>query len=372
MNSNEIEISEVENLDIEKFRNWLKSSHTAFISLSTVVISIIGNGVALYLKWKHLKTEAQDTSGIYNYLFTLNYTIQFALLTAIYFIYSKLEIEVLSDINTSRAEKYIRKITALSSTTLELLANGSLKKLAALNISLFNNYWRKFWGSLLFLYVFFLIAGIVENHGPKEIFNSPYYIILSSALEVFLNNFGGVCLFMCFLLLQQPINMVEQKMRISEQRNQLHEHFFPLIMLILLVSILHLGAMFYFPNWQDGTQEDILAQANYWNKLFKTLSGIINCIAIALFIGRLDSKFIHIRSWLITILYIYAAVQPLYAFFGDDELIKCIVLYAVLFSKVHFFLIVSFAIKTHRLSDFVLTFPYLRQLVESEGWLDKE
>jgi hypothetical protein len=101
----------------------------------------------------------------------------------------------------------------------------------------------------------------------------------------------------------------------------------------------------------------------------ETLSGLLLCVAIALLVAALDSKLVNIDSTLISILYFYAAVQPLFGYFsGDSPSIKIMVLYIVLLLKLQFYLIVSFAIKTHRLTDLMLVFPFLKDMVEKEGW----
>jgi hypothetical protein len=103
--------------------------------------------------------------------------------------------------------------------------------------------------------------------------------------------------------------------------------------------------------------------------LFNALSGLLNAVFLALLIGRLDSKFIGLPSDLVSILYIYAAVQPLFVVFGlpmfVNEVIKTIVFVTVLLFKIYFFFIIIYAFQTGRLLNYFLCFPELKNRVDS-------
>ena len=56
-----------------------------------------------------------------------------------------------------------------------------------------------------------------------------------------------------------------------------------------------------------------LAQYRQVDYVFSWFSGILSATAMALYVGRLDSKYLGTPSWVLVMLYIYASIQPLYA-----------------------------------------------------------
>lgn len=107
---------------------------------------------------------------------------------------------------------------------------------------------------------------------------------------------------------------------------------------------------------------------NSYVAVFDALSGIVNALVFALLIARLDSKLIGLRSWLICILYSYAAVQPLFVVFGQEspvfKRIMVSVLIFVLVSKIYFFLIIIYALQTGRMLTYLFCFPYANTQVD--------
>jgi hypothetical protein len=56
---------------------------------------------------------------------------------------------------------------------------------------------------------------------------------------------------------------------------------------------------------------------------FTAVSGLFAGVALAAFIGSIDSKFINIPVWLIPTLYLYAAIQSFYVFFQFHKEASC-------------------------------------------------
>ena len=103
--------------------------------------------------------------------------------------------------------------------------------------------------------------------------------------------------------------------------------------------------------------------------LFDAISGVVNALAVALLIARLDSKLIGLRSSLISVLYVYAAVQPLFVVFElpeyINEVIKASVLLLVFLLKIYFFFIITYAIETGRLLNYLYCYTTLDERVDS-------
>jgi hypothetical protein len=99
------------------------------------------------------------------------------------------------------------------------------------------------------------------------------------------------------------------------------------------------------------------------------LGGTLSAVAYALLIARLDSRIIGLPSSLITVLYSYAALQPLFVAFNQgDELfrvIEVLAIFAALLFKVCLILIVIHLRRSKALSDYLWFFPILHRQVNS-------
>lgn len=164
------------------------------------------------------------------------------------------------------------------------------------------------------------------------------------------NNITLLFVYWCFLVMDIPSNEMER--RYYKHRNWSSA---AIVVLSLLFPTL---ALFNLKVFTEKEWEAYIA-------IFDALSGVINAIVLALLVARLDSKLIGLRSWLICILYSYAAVQPLFMVFelGDSKVLERIttsVLIFVFISKIYFFLIIIYALQTGKMLNYLFCFPILR------------
>lgn len=173
------------------------------------------------------------------------------------------------------------------------------------------------------------------------------------------NNLSVMWIFLCFTILAVPWHKEKSKRR--EKRLRLNGTFIILLMTISYPLLL--------PLTSNSTGEYYDDRLRAFMTLADAVSGVTNAIIFALLIARLDSKLIGLRSYLITILYGYAAVQPLFVVFdqaGEEaQIIKALVLVIVFIFKIHFFLIITYAIQTGRMMDYLICFPALARRVDS-------
>lgn len=165
------------------------------------------------------------------------------------------------------------------------------------------------------------------------------------------NNFTLLFIFLCFLVLHIPSDKIDDDY--PKHRNVSAFIVLGLTLLYPALVPVNVGA-YTAADWKA------------YSSVFDTLSGVINAIALALLIARLDSKLIGLPSWLISILYSYAAVQPLFLVFelsGSDvlEQITTSVLIFVFVSKIYFFLIIIYALQTGKMLNYLFCFPILRE-----------
>ncbi len=108
---------------------------------------------------------------------------------------------------------------------------------------------------------------------------------------------------------------------------------------------------------------------NNYSVLFDALSGVLNAVVFALFIARLDSKFVSLPSNLIGLLYLYSAIQPLFIVFDSpgvvNATIKVCVLFLVFVLKIYFFFIITYAIQEGKIFAYLYCFSTLNQRVEA-------
>jgi len=100
----------------------------------------------------------------------------------------------------------------------------------------------------------------------------------------------------------------------------------------------------------------------------KQLSGIAGAAAMSLFVSRLESKFIFPPRGVKAVLYTYAAVQPAYALFWEDEPVPAIVFWSLgLIGKLLLFLFLYWSLAEGRLLFYMHEIAKVHNRVDA-GW----
>lgn len=119
---------------------------------------------------------------------------------------------------------------------------------------------------------------------------------------------------------------------------------FPFIIYIAL-----LGVYIYFIPSANNT--------NTFIRISTAISSSINLVSLGLLISRLDSKLIGLPSWLICIVFIYAAIQPLDIFLDEktleSKMFSVFSYVIVLIFKIYFFFIITYLLQTGRLLSYL-------------------
>jgi hypothetical protein len=173
-------------------------------------------------------------------------------------------------------------------------------------------------------------------------------------LNFALNNISILFIFWCYTVLYLP----------EKDKTRSRTHFWWSVSIVIGLSAVFPVILIIGKPIMDATDR------NAYVAVFDALSGTLNALVFALLIARVDSKLIGLRSWLICILYSYAAIQPLFVVFGQDtEVLKRMmvsVLIFVLVSKIYFFLIIMYALQTGRMLNYLFCFPYLNEKVDAK------
>lgn len=114
--------------------------------------------------------------------------------------------------------------------------------------------------------------------------------------------------------------------------NNLNSLMFVFLFMTLTVSTSKYGALFWsklvcsivglfvieFFAYRFSSGNEVVALT------FTAISGLFASVALAAFVGSIDSKFINIPIWLIPTLYLYAAIQSFYVFFEFGGVASCV------------------------------------------------
>lgn len=199
---------------------------------------------------------------------------------------------------------------------------------------------------------------------PEKVFTSRQEAInykLGAIISYGLNTLSIMFIFWCFLVMSSKTKGVEIKIPMISS----------LIITILLIALYPLSINLFSIN--GVFYEDRLTNSTVF---FDALSGVINGLILALFIARLDDKLLSVPAGLISFLYFYSAIQPLFIVFDLPSLLgetlKVIVLSIVLLFKIYFFFIVIYVIQTGRLLGYFYCFSTLDEridtIVENSYW----
>jgi hypothetical protein len=390
------------------FRSWLKNNSFLYFSEATAAIGAIGVVYTAYTRWREVDF-GEKYNQLINDIIGYNIWMQIAFLlfaiVALNTRRSRNEQQIFEDDQkfVKRIRYYIGRIpTNTSIDDQEFISNtfpfnndtdeskaileskipkrekdfnDNLLKIRNINEDYFLQYWRAFYYILLILYILFAVVSLMNNKGiiPRLQFaHFTAFDILNRSIEVFLNNLSSTCLLVCFFVCREPLSY--------NNLNDIYHHrkkgkwksvFWIGAAISTFAFLLHIFWMIKvspdslpFISWDFESKTKTFERLIQADTVVKAISGIYACTTIALLVGRLDDKFARIPSGLVSILFIYAAVQPLFAFFEDNIEIKTIVLFVTLIAKVYFFLIILYMYKTGRLGELLTIFPVVRHIVD--------
>lgn len=171
-------------------------------------------------------------------------------------------------------------------------------------IEQFHFAWRGVWWAWFWYYLVVFIHSLLKAKG-SEIANGRFW----EPTQTLLNNIQAIFLFGCYYILAKPT--VPSKDSKSSPT--------PIYAaLVVVFTFLTLGHAFYAAS-QPGTAPSAHLADSQGRLLFHLVSGVASGVALALFVGRLDSKYIDVPQWIIITLSAYALLQPTYILFVSDE-----------------------------------------------------
>jgi hypothetical protein len=227
----------------------------------------------------------------------------------------------------------------------------SISRRAAAATEQFIEAWEKLWLCWVLLYLVFCARETCAVVAPSAA-ESPFW---SCGLNL-ANNLQTMVLVMVYLVIS--------KSTVDTNRSNSKLPWTRGIALLALASVLHLlatVAAVYVP--ATSTLRPIV---DFAVKCIPWASAIASGLAMALVVGRLDSKFADPPTWAVTLLYLYALIQVLWERFGQDPVVETVVISAALMLKCLLFLIVAWMLQSGVLFFYLDRLAYLITNVESE------
>jgi DNA-binding winged helix-turn-helix (wHTH) protein len=194
-----------------------------------------------------------------------------------------------------------------------------------------------------------------------------HYWWLSIVSTVF-NNFNSLAIALCFVVLNLPTVFREGEPETSLKRLTGQMILWWLVAIAAIAAVE--ASLIYYPRvvGEDYVWFTWMTRANVvWD--MNLLSGVVGSITLALFVGRLQSKFLGPATWLPLAFYLYVAIQSLYVTLLEGETWSAAIIVAALILKCLLYLYVAWLFKSGRLLYYLVRVKTLYVRVNIE-WQD--
>lgn len=168
----------------------------------------------------------------------------------------------------------------------------------------FHSAWQGVWWGWFFYYITAFAHALFKWMVWKSA-DSPYW----EPIQTLFNNIQTIFLFGCYYVLVKPT------VRPGDSKSSLRVMYTPLVVVIILLTLVH---VLYAASHSEATAPSAHVTES-GRLLFHLVSGMSSGIALALFVARLDSKYIDVPQWIIITLCAYALLQPTFILFISDE-----------------------------------------------------
>lgn len=165
------------------------------------------------------------------------------------------------------------------------------------DLSRYWNFWMFLFTCLLMQYALLTLSYLPVTASQKSV------LVLFITL---INNCVAVAFLCCYFILSKSDALSSQ-----DKHNREEKHWLWIATLIVL-TVVEAGCMGLVP---ENSQPNSF-NPEYISTVFMCISGIVTSVAMGFFISRLASKELACPAWLLIMLYIYMAIQPLFVVFG--------------------------------------------------------
>jgi DNA-binding winged helix-turn-helix (wHTH) protein len=186
-------------------------------------------------------------------------------------------------------------------------------------------YKLSWWGVLATWILLYGLLGILYLIFPNSNDNESNGWLLRIFINL-VNNFNTMLVYLCYIILNKPVAS-ENEDRNTTDTSWIFSKAINGVAVIVTIFFVELVAVWIPHSYEKFTLQKILLG------IFTLGSALIGCIVMALYVGRLQSKFLNPPPWLIFALYSYTATQSFYWYLADysnlagpkiDEMIRLI------------------------------------------------
>jgi DNA-binding winged helix-turn-helix (wHTH) protein len=224
----------------------------------------------------------------------------------------------------------------------------------------YSRYWKFLLVAWAGLYLLLILT--MHSKGVYEPSTHPYHPFwaLSIASTVF-NNFNSLAIALCFVVLNHPTVLRGEGQNTSLNRltGRIIKWGLPTIIAFALVESF---LVFFLPltQWFDSmTRANVVWAADFF-------SGIVGAITLALYVGRIQSKFLGPSTWLPLAFYLYVAIQSMFVAILEGAKWGAAIIEAALILKCLLYLYVAWLFKSGRLLFYLVRVKTIYERVNIE------
>jgi hypothetical protein len=232
----------------------------------------------------------------------------------------------------------------------EPLRDESESQRASVAVDQFAGAWRTLWFFWFLEYVLLTVREAAramatqDSAGIAPFLQLNWVHAIGETLVDTMNNLPTIALAVCYVILsERTVEDTPVLERTGETRIRSRALRLPwdkLITVLIAVAVVEFvirlnGRTPFFPGLPAGVGD-----------AFGWLSGLAAGLATALVIGRLESRFVGLPTWLTAILFLYAVVQPIWGAFPEYHLTEEIFLNSALAFKFVFFAVVMWLLES--------------------------
>ncbi|MBD0370013.1 MAG: hypothetical protein ICV60_04210 [Pyrinomonadaceae bacterium] len=200
---------------------------------------------------------------------------------------------------------------------------GRVRDIAVRAMRHYRNYWMILWLSWLLLYAVFTFMHIVEDEKIR---------IPLKVFATFVNNGAALSFLYCYLTLSRPASL-----GIRSDKGEGQADWFVWVAILVMLTIFEatlvtLAMAGKLPAWfgifarEFANKELNEGIAKGISSAFGWISGICSAVVMCFYTRRLASRFMDCPTWVIVLLYVYAALQPGFGVIGPDNPWETVVL----------------------------------------------
>ncbi len=237
--------------------------------------------------------------------------------------------------------------------------------------SRYQNVWKGLWFSWFILYLILAYKsypGICPDLSTTKpefpLFQRLYFLDIASDLS---NNVATLMILFCFFILATP-----DKGDNSRKYRKSQSNYYGWIAMVIVFTVLEAVVVGSKVHILDAAYYDLAdlstLRASYTSvtEAFKLISGLGAATIMALYFGRLNSRFLRTPVTLLVLFYLYAAIQPSYPRVGIPDSITIAIFIAVLILKCLWFVYVALLIESGLLQFYFVRVRSLNRDVGKE------